>query len=225
MNPSLMMVPVTILLFPLTLCWAQSTTSTTWNPDAYVAPAPQGTLKRKLKKKKVSEEPRNASILIPAFVVHGTQPNQLASNSMPGKIDNNGNMVMTPGVGLEYRGEGGLLIISAVVKDCYNDLAGTFQIGKYWELGKRTQWGLTMGVYARQTPLSCTYDYWGNKNCINLDNYPYKFSATINNQPVDIIPMPFLTFSTALYKDNQFEVDFKVMGNVVLNEVGFAVPF
>ena len=221
MNPSQLLTLVMLLFIPVDFCFATSIDAT-WNPN--FAPTANGTLVKKNKKKKATEK-RNMSLLVPTFVVHGAQPGQQASDAMPGKIDGNGNMVITPGVGLQYKGDNGFLLIGAIVKDCYNDLAGTLQFGRYFELGKTTEWGITMGVYARQTPLSCTYDNFGNKSCISLDNYPYKFSTSINNQPVDIIPMPFLTFSTALYKDNDVEIDFKVMGNIVLNEVGFSVPF
>ncbi|MNL58784.1 hypothetical protein D3C87_1824530 [compost metagenome] len=49
--------------------------------------------------------------------------------------------------------------------------------------------------------------------------------TTINGRSVDIMPMPFFHFTTALYKDQDFQLDFKVMSNVILNEFGIAVPF
>jgi hypothetical protein len=49
--------------------------------------------------------------------------------------------------------------------------------------------------------------------------------TTINGESVDIIPLPFLHFSTALLKFREFELDVRVMSNFVLNEFGFSIPF
>ena len=40
---------------------------------------------------------------------------------------------------------------------------------------------------------------------------------------IDIIPSPFLSFSTRLY-DGAFKLDLKIMGNFYLNEVGLSIP-
>jgi hypothetical protein len=95
-----------------------------------------------------------------------------------------------------------------------------------------------VGVYARETPLSCqttmaTYQTGRGRtqtittgtSCSAMDSYPWKMMTTVNGESVDIIPMPLLHFTTALYKDSDVEIDFKFMGNFVLNEFGFAVPF
>ncbi|MBO9668841.1 MAG: hypothetical protein J7501_18735 [Bdellovibrio sp.] len=171
---------------------------------------------------------KGLSLVLPSFVVHGVKPTQLASDNMPRKMDGNGSTVMTPGFGLQYVGDRGLMLLAAFVKDCYDNPAGTLQIGEIFELSDRTNWGLTFGVYARQTPMSCST--WDNgsmtgTDCVELDTYRLKFMSTVNGHSVDIIPMPFLHFTTALYKSRDFRIDFKVMSNVVLNEFGVAVPF
>ncbi|WP_413294966.1 hypothetical protein ACLSU7_07635 [Bdellovibrio sp. HCB185ZH] len=156
---------------------------------------------------------KGLSLVVPGFVVHGVKPSEAASNSMPRKMDGNGSTVITPGFGLEYVDQDGFLLLGAVVKDCYDGLAGTLQAGEMFQISDRTQWGLTFGVYARQTPPR------------DIDGYRMKFLTSVNGHSVDIIPTPFLHFSTALYKSRDFRIDFKVMSNVVLNEFGFAFPF
>ncbi|MNY66946.1 hypothetical protein D3C86_2044470 [compost metagenome] len=49
--------------------------------------------------------------------------------------------------------------------------------------------------------------------------------TTINGQNVDIIPMPFLHLTVAVYKSPTAQVDLKLMSNFLLNEVGFGIPF
>jgi hypothetical protein len=171
---------------------------------------------------------KGLSLVVPGFVVHGVKPSAAASNSMPRKMDGNGNTVMTPGLGLEYVDSDGMMLLGAVVKDCYDNLAGTLQIGEMFQVSDRTQWGLTFGVYARQTPTSCSTVSNGRQTtteCYDIDGYRMKFLTSVNGHSVDIIPTPFLHFSTALFKSRDFRIDFKVMSNIVLNEFGIAVPF
>jgi hypothetical protein len=167
------------------------------------------------------------SLLIPSFVVHGVQPADDTANYMPRKLTNNGDMVATPGFGLEFKGDDGDLFVGAVIKDCYNNLAGTFQYGKYFKITKNTDWGITFGVYARETPMACTtksyYPGTTTTSCHAMDSYSWKFLAHFNNEDVDIIPMPFLNFSTNLYKSETTRIDLKLMGNFILNEVGLSV--
>ena len=66
---------------------------------------------------------------------------------------------------------------------------------------------------------------FAEQHCYALDNYGAKFMTRINGRSVDIMPMPFFHFTTALYKSPDFQLDFKVMSNVILNEFGIAVPF
>ncbi|MGE5085180.1 MAG: hypothetical protein ACM3MG_02705 [Bacillota bacterium] len=187
---------------------------------------------RSLYSKKIKAEKKvtskGFSLVIPSVVYHGTKPGVDASSSMPRKVDSGGNTVVTPGLGLQYVSDSGLLVLGAVVKDCYDNLAGTFQIGELFEISDRTNWGVTFGVYARQTPMKCTSYSDGfntGTDCYELDSYRLKFNSSVNGYPIDIIPMPFLHFTTALYKSREFQVNFKVMSNIVLNEFGIAVPF
>lgn len=166
------------------------------------------------------------SLVLPSFVVHGTRPDAETAAAMPRKTDASGTTVMTPGVGLQYVSAEGNMLIAAVVKDCYDDLAGTLQVGRSWRLGRDTSWALTAGVYVRETPMACDHTGpGGSLSCENIDSYPVKWLATVNHESVDVIPMPFLHFQTTLYRDRNFRVDFKLMGNIALNEFGFAFPF
>lgn len=99
---------------------------------------------------------KGLSLVVPSFVIHGVKPSQTASTYMPRKMDGNGSAVITPGFGLEYVSPDGLMLLGAVVKDCYDNLAGTLQVGEMFQVSDRTQWGLTFGVYSRQTPQSCS---------------------------------------------------------------------
>jgi hypothetical protein len=167
------------------------------------------------------------SLVVPYFVVHGVQPAEDTPNYMPRKVVDNGDVVVTPGIGLEYKDDNGFLALAAVVKDCYNNLAGTLQMGESFRITKSTDWGLTFGVYARETPMACEArsDYPGTMttHCHAMDNYSWKFLAHFNNEAVDIIPMPFLHLTTNIYKSRDIQIDLKIMGNLILNEVGFSV--
>jgi hypothetical protein len=172
--------------------------------------------------------PSKISMIIPSFVVHGIKPGKNAVPEMPRKMSEDGQMVMTPGAGLEYKSETGYLMVGAVIKDCYDNLAGTIQIGHQYEITDRVSWGITMGVYARQTPISCDVVQDGpfqRTECQTLDNFTWKILTTINGQSVDIIPMPFLHFTVAAFKSRDFQVDLKLMSNFILNEVGIGIPF
>ena len=209
----------------LTLVYGQALLAATETSPYYKTS--RSTYSKKLKvEKKVTA--KGFSLVIPSVVYHGMKPGPEASSSRPRKIDNGGNTVVTPGFGIQYVSDSGLLLLGAVVKDCYDNLAGTLQIGEIFEVSDRTNWGVTFGVYARQTPMKCTSSSDGfntSTNCYELDAYRLKFSSSVQGYPVDIIPMPFLHFTAALYKSREFQVDFKAMSNIVLNEFGIAVPF
>lgn len=168
------------------------------------------------------------SLIIPSMVIHGLAPGREAQAAMPRKQDDGGRMVQTPGIGLEYKGQDGFLLLGAAIKDCFDNLAGALQVGESFEVSDRSSWGLTFGVYMRETPLTCktAYNYgFQEQYCYSIDNYAAKFVTRINGRSVDIMPMPFFHFTTALYKSASFRLDFKVMSNFVLNEFGIAVPF
>jgi hypothetical protein len=168
------------------------------------------------------------SFVIPSIVVHGFAIDKDVAAQMPNRLDN-GQTVVTPGVGLEYVSAGGFLMLGGVLKDCYDDLAGLIQIGQQFRLGSRTSIGYSIGIYARETPIACTTTFnrrgRATTTCDEFDSYNLKWTTQVNNEPVDIIPMPFLHFTTALYKGNDFELDFKILSNFALNEFGFSVPF
>ena len=169
------------------------------------------------------------SLVIPSVVIHGIQPDSDVAKEMSRKLDASGQTVVTPGAGLQYEGKDGFMAIGAAFKDCYNNLAGTLQLGQYFMLGRNTQWGYSVGVYARETPISCqtvsTRRGTTYVSCSSFDNCPVKVMVTVNGEWVDIIPMPFAHFSTALIKSKELELDFKFMSNFVLNEFGFSIPF
>lgn len=50
-----------------------------------------------------------------------------------------------------------------------------------------------------------------------------QITTTLGGSYIDIIPSPFLSFSTRLY-DGAFKLDLKIMGNFYLNEVGLSIP-
>jgi hypothetical protein len=200
-------------------CWA-------YTYDNYLQPYAQGTSIQKIKKPKKSDE--TISLIIPSMVVHGIAPGRQAIAAMPRKQDGDGRMVQTPGFGLEYKAKDGFMLMGAAIKDCFDNLAGALQIGESFAISDRSSWGLTFGVYMRETPIGCetAFNYGQPEQyCFTLDNYSVKFVTQINGRSVDIMPMPFFHFTTALYKSQDFQLDFKVMSNVILNEFGIAVPF
>lgn len=185
-----------------------------------------GTLRKKITRPQKSGD--TVSLIIPSMVIHGLTPGREAQAAMPRKQDDGGRMVQTPGIGLEYKGKDGFLLLGAAIKDCFDNLAGALQVGESFEISDRSSWGFTFGVYMRETPIACktAYNYGlAEQYCYSIDNYAAKFVTRINGRSVDIMPMPFFHFTTALYKSASFRLDFKVMSNFVLNEFGIAVPF
>lgn len=168
------------------------------------------------------------SFVLPAFVIHGARPSEEASESMPRKLDQAGDGVVTPGLGIKYEGSTGSLFVAGLVKDCYDNLAGALQYGFYSRLNQKTSWGLTAGLYIRETPITCEvsdYGYMQTTRCSSIDDLSNSFGFDIGGNLIDIIPMPFFHFSTELYKDRDLQINFKVMSNLLLNEFGIAVPF
>lgn len=168
------------------------------------------------------------SFIIPSVVVHGIKPDVESSEVMPRKMDKGGNTVFTPGIGFKYQGPEGGLAVAGVVKDCYDNMAGALQWGRYFNISPRTHWGITGGLYIRETPYACDEVYRGGQlqtECIEMDDFNAKWIVNMNGANIDFIPMPFLHFATALYRDRDFEIQFKVMSNIVLNEFGLAIPF
>ncbi len=210
-------------------------------------PSTVQTIKTTTKRKRPApsvKEKSGFSLIIPSIVYHGIQPEQSVAGEMTRKLDSDGRMVVTPGFGFSYEGpgDGALLAMIAGVKDCYDNFAGMFQIGQSYKVSSTTSWGYTLGLYVRETPMSCTsvttyqsingapgrpaaMQVSSAQSCSEFDNYPWKSVAYLNGNPIDLIPMPFLHFSTALYKDANFQIDLKIMTNYVLNEVGFGIPF
>ncbi len=171
---------------------------------------------------------KRTSLVIPSVVVHGFSIDKEVADQMPRKLDS-GQTVVTPGVGLEYVTPGGFLALGGVLKDCYDNLAGLIQVGQRFRLGESTSVGYSFGMYARETPVACktTVTRSGRRitTCDEFDNYKLKWMTRINDSDVDLIPMPFLHFTTALYKDRDVEIDFKIMSNFALNEFGISIPF
>ena len=172
--------------------------------------------------------PSHFSLIIPSVAVHGFAISKDVGDQMPRKLDN-GQTVVTPGVGLQYVSSGGFLALFGMFKDCYDHFAGTFQIGQQFKLGSRTTFGYSAGLYVRETPIECQtkMDRRGRAttSCEEFDSYQLKWVTKASGEYIDIIPMPFLHFATALYKDRDVEVDLKVMTNFALSEFGLAIPF
>lgn len=193
------------------------------------------------------------SFILPVFVMHGEAPTGGANELMPRKLDSGGRFVGTPGFGFEYEGSSSFDFLIAAIKDCYDDYAGTFQFGQYFKLGSRTKIGYTAGLYIRQTPLTCytsTSSQGGGgggggglgglfggggtspshpntittSQCVFDDNLPLRYTFYTGGQYIDIIPTPFLNFSTVLYRGS-FDVNLKIISNFYLNEFGLTIPF
>jgi hypothetical protein len=171
---------------------------------------------------------KRTSILLPSIVVHGFAIDKEVADQMPRKLDN-GQTVATPGVGIEYVTPGGFLVLGGMLKDCYDNLAGLIQIGQRFKVASATSVGYSLGIYARETPIACktTTNRFGRRTttCDEFDNYQLKWMTRVNGEDVDVIPMPFLHFTTALYRDRDIEIDFKFMSNFALNEFGLSIPF
>jgi hypothetical protein len=192
----------------------------------------------------------NWIFLLPAFVVHGVSPTKEAASDMPRKLDSTGRSVATPGFGFEYRGQKSFDFVTAFVKDCYDNYAGTIQVGQSFKWRETSEYGYTLGLYVRQTPISCLTqtvtetsggggvgigpigshtpphtNTFTSRQCLFQDNLPFRYTTKAGNGYIDIIPTPFLNFSTQLYHRGSFDVNFKLMSNIYLNEFGLSFPF
>ena len=173
----------------------------------------------------LEQAPSQFSFILPSFVVHGFQPTRSAAGAMPRKLIANGDAVITPGFGLEKISASGLLLMSAVVKDCYDNLAGTLQVGQDYRLSRDSHLALSVGFYIRQTPLDCDPQFNPDGGCSLRDEMSSRFVKKINSQWVDVIPMPFVHYSYSFYKDKDLEIKAKVIANFLVNEVGLEIPF
>ena len=188
-----------------------------------------------------TEEPRRWSILLPAFVVHGEEPINGVSENMPRRLDPNGRSVVTPGLGIEYQGLSSFDALVAYIRDCYDHPAGTAQIGQHFHWGPAFDFGYTVGVYVRQTPISCLISTvtqtWGGiggtplhtntfsrTRCQFQDNFPWRYTFKWGDNYVDFIPTPFLNFSVRLFH-GPVDVRLKFLSNYYLNEIGLQIPF
>jgi hypothetical protein len=198
------------------------------SPSAHAAARPEPVASSTVQLAVPAREKR-MSLIIPSVVVHGFAIDKEVADQMPRKVGN-GQTVVTPGVGLEYVDpSSGFLVLGGMLKDCYNNLAGIIQVGQRFKLASHTSVGYTLGVYARETPMACktTVNRFGRKitTCDEFDSYQLKWMTQVNGEDVDIIPMPFLHFTTAIYRDRDIEINFKVMSNFALNEFGISIPF
>lgn len=187
------------------------------------------------------EEPKRWSVLLPAFVIHGEDPLGGVAQNMPRRVDPSARMVVTPGLGIEYQGLSSFDALAAYIRDCYDDPAGTVQIGQHFHWGPAIDFGYTVGLYVRQTPISClistvTQTSGGSRGvprhtntfsytqCQFEDNFPWRYTFKWGDHYVDFIPTPFLNFSARLYH-GLFDLQVKFISNYYLNEFGVQIPF
>lgn len=181
------------------------------------------------------------TFLLPTFVIHGITPGTDVGEDMPRKLDSKGQSVITPGFGFEYKSGKSFDALAAFVKDCYDHYAGTFQVGQTFKMFKESEIGYTVGLYIRETPVSCytettTVTTGGHNHtppkknsftstkCAFQDNLPLRYTLKSGNGFIDVIPSPFVNFSTKIYHGD-FDVNLKVMSNFYLNEFGLSIPF
>lgn len=220
-------------------------------PESLEKPKTQTKNHLKNNQKKLSQLNKSRlNYIFPVVVMHGEAPTGDVNELMPRRVDDGARFVLTPGLGIEYEGERSLDFVLAIVKDCYDDYAGTIQIGQYFKLGSRTKFGYTAGLYIRETPITCyttsaTYNDYSpsasrpsNMNrppssgvntftttqCVFNDNLPLRYTFETSGSYVDVIPSPFLNFSTIIYKSD-FEITLKLMTNYYLNELGISFYF
>jgi hypothetical protein len=167
----------------------------------------------------LNEEPSHYRLLIPSMVLHGLQPNASTVAAMPRRLDRSANFVATPGFGIEYHSDENLVLVLAMVKDCFDNLAGTLQIGQTFYYSRKSFWSWSFGFYARQSPTICDKD-----GCSDIGGYPLTFKTNFNGFDVDVLPVPFLHYTRELYKDQHFQLNLKLMANFIFNEIGFEVP-
>jgi hypothetical protein len=158
-------------------------------------------------------------LLLPSVVLHGLQPNSSTVAAMPRRIDRSANFVVTPGIGLEYQSDERVLLLLALVKDCFDNLAGTLQIGQSFYQTKNSNWAWSFGFYARQSPSICD-----QQGCSDIGGYPLTMKMQFNGYGIDVLPVPFLHYSREIYKDRGFQLNLKLMANFIFNEIGFEVP-
>lgn len=202
--------------------------------------------------KQVAAKTSQWSVVLPAFVVHGLTPSKTIAEYMPRKMDKNGQSVATPGIGIEYQSEGTFNFITALVKDCYDNYAGTILFGQNWDLSEKFQIGYLAGLYIRETPITCytvssltssalpniggiglggSNGRPSNSNAISYsacqfsDNLPIRYTISNNGSYIDIIPSPFIKLSYQIVDTNSFKLNLALLSNFYLNEFALTIPF
>jgi hypothetical protein len=192
-------------------------------------------------------------ILIPAFVVHGLDPTGGANRYMPRRLVPSGRSVATPGIGAEFQGRSSFEAAVAFVKDCYDNPAGTLQIGQHFRLREVWDLGYSIGLYIRKTPIACYtstvtttttsaptppgINLGGGRRaqpsrtntltstqCAFQDNLPFRYTTRVGAGYMDVIPTPFLHASVRLYH-GPFDLHVMAISNFYLNEFLLSVPF
>ena len=191
-------------------------------------------------------------VLLPAFVVHGLDPTGGANQYMPRRIVPSGRSVATPGLGFEYQGRSSFEAAAAFVKDCYDNPAGTVQIGQHFRVSRAWDLGYSVGLYIRQTPIACytstvttttpatnppgrnlgggrraqpaRTNTLTSTSCAFQDNLPFRYTTRVGGGYMDIIPTPFLHASVRLYH-GAFDLHLLSISNFYLNEFLLSIPF
>ncbi len=167
----------------------------------------------------LSTQAEELQIHLSGITLHGLRNTGVAPKAMPRKIDGNGQLVFTPGVALLYKDKENYLYNISLLKDCYDNWAGTLMFGKEFETGVTgLSWSLIGGVYARQEAWLCV-----DGTCVRGVDMPLRLTTG----GMDVMPIAFAGLHyKAPVTDNQF-VHINILSNFFLTQmsVGYGWSF
>ncbi|MBX2986744.1 MAG: hypothetical protein KF802_02505 [Bdellovibrionaceae bacterium] len=156
---------------------------------------------------------------VSGITLHGLRNTGVAPRAMPRRIDNNGQLVFTPGVALLYKDKQNYLYNISLLKDCYDHWAGTLLFGKEFETGVTgLSWSLLGGLYARQEAWLCV-----DGTCVRGVDMPLRVSTG----GMDLMPMAFagLHYKIPVRETEFFHIN--ILSNFFLTQmsVGYGWSF
>lgn len=151
------------------------------------------------------------SIVVGGLTLHGFQNQNYVWEGMPRKLDDKGQMVFTPTVGIRW-GEENLYTIT-LLKDCFDNYAGTFLWGRkvYESEYLNLEWSL--GLYIRETPF---YVAQNGKRYRAYDNIPGITAGEIQWLPIGFVGLELMP---------KWKVKPVINTNLVITNLSFKIEF
>lgn len=152
------------------------------------------------------------------LTLHGLPTTGVAHKGMPRRIDEKGQLVVTPGLGIALI-ENQNIYSASILKDCFDNYASSLLVGRQFESKiPNLSYSFLLGVYLRELPMVCA-----DGGCSLATDMPIK----IRTKSLDIIPIAFggLTYKIPLNEKNYFHTNLYTNFFITQFTVGFGFEF